>query len=120
MIRKLCLTTHHHSAAARESLQQDFLTTDRFLFKVLLGHWLVASTLMGLFHGFYLMGFVGGAVIVGLNWLAGRFLRHTAYPRILLGASLMLFSALFIQQSLGKIEIHFHVFAGLALLLRYV
>ena len=31
----------------------------------------------------------------------------------------MLFSALFIQQSLGKIEIHFHVFAGLALLLRY-
>ena len=119
MIRKLCLTTHHHSAAARESLEQDFLTTDRFLFKVLLGHWLVASTLMGLFHGFYLMGFVGGAVIVGLNWLAGRFLRQTAYPRILLGASLMLFSALFIQQSLGKIEIHFHVFAGLALLLRY-
>ena len=119
MIKQLCLTTRHHSAAARESLEQDFLTTDRFLFKVLLGHWAVASTLMGLFHGFYVMGFVGGGVIVGLNWLAGRFLRGTAYPRVLLGASLMLFSALFIQQSLGKIEIHFHVFAGLALLLRY-
>ncbi|MDO6459634.1 methyl-accepting chemotaxis protein [Granulosicoccaceae sp. 1_MG-2023] len=119
MMKQLCLTTRHHSKDARESLEADFRATDQLLFRVLLGHWLLASTLMGLFHGFYLMGLIGGGIIVGMNWLAGRFLRNSAYPRILLGASLMLFSALFIQQSLGKIEIHFHVFAALALLLRY-
>ena len=31
----------------------------------------------------------------------------------------MAFSALFIQQQLGLIEMHFHVFAALALLVRY-
>jgi len=38
---------------------------------------------------------------------------------MLMGMSLMLFSALFIQQNLGRIEIHFHIFAALALLIRY-
>jgi methyl-accepting chemotaxis protein len=33
--------------------------------------------------------------------------------------SLMIFSAIFIQQHLGRIEMHFHIFAGLAFLLRY-
>lgn len=100
-------------------LENDAQQTDRLMFRVLLGHWLLASTAMGLFQGFYLMGIIGGGAIVGIAWAAMTMLRGTAYPRMIMGISLMLFSALFIQQSLGKIELHFHVFAALALLIRY-
>lgn len=36
-----------------------------------------------------------------------------------MGMSFMMFSAIFIQQHLGRIEMHFHIFAALAFLIRY-
>jgi len=107
------------NADVRQALQDDYEHTDRFLMKILLAHWLMAATIMGSAHGFYMAGLIGGAVICAFAYTGIKSFGGTVYSRILMGICLMLFSALFIQQSLGQIEFHFHVFAALALLIRY-
>lgn len=107
------------SSEIEAALHQDFLQADRFMLKTMLAHWVMASTIIGLAQGFYLAGFIGGAIITGLAATAYRYLRGTVYSRLIMAVCLMLFSALFIQQSLGRIEFHFHVFGALAFLLRY-
>ncbi len=107
------------STEIREALNADFEMADTFMLKTMLAHWVMASTIMGVAHGYYLAGFIGGAIITGLAATAYHFLRGTIYSRLVMAVCLMLFSALFIQQSLGRIEYHFHVFGALAFLLRY-
>jgi signal transduction histidine kinase/DNA-binding response OmpR family regulator len=46
-------------------------------------------------------------------------LRGTLWFRLIAAVAIMLFSALYIQQHLGRIEMHFHVFIGLAILTIY-
>lgn len=113
------LTNKHLSRKMQDALQTDFINSDKLLLRILLIHWALASTVMGYAQGFYLMGFIGGGIICAIAYAAQKYLSDTAYPRIIMGTCLMLFSALFIQQNLGRIEIHFHIFAALALLIRY-
>ena len=75
---------------------------------------------MGIAHGTYLFGALGGgAAICGFAYASKRALTGTVYFRLIVAACLMLFSALYIQQNLGRIEMHFHVFVALAILARY-
>lgn len=106
-------------ATAKTALAADFRKANQFLFVILLTHWFAATAIVSLFHGFFLMGFIGGAMICGIAWSAMKLLPSSVYSRMILGCCLMLFSALFIQQGLGRIEWHFHVFATLAFLIRY-
>lgn len=118
VLQKL-LSTKHLSNHLQDALHTDFINSDKLMLKILLIHWALSSTVMGYAHGYYLMGFIGGGMIYLFAFTAHKYLSHTAYPRIIMGICLMLFSALFIQQNLGRIEIHFHIFAALALLIRY-
>ncbi len=118
ILRKL-LSNNHRSTVVQSELLKDYGRSNNFLMKILFAHWIMASTVMGYAHGFYLMGFIGGAVICSIAFIGFKFLPNTTYSRILMGVSLMLFSALYIQQHLGRIEIHFHIFAALAWLIRY-
>ena len=106
-------------ASARSSLDEDHRAANRFMLGILAGHWALSSLVVSWAHGFFLMGFVGGGLIVGLAALGMRVAAGDVYSRMLMGACLMLFSALFIQQGLGRIEWHFHVFASMAFLTRY-
>ena len=105
--------------AIERALQEDYEAADALMMRIVLAHWALASTIMGIEHGYYLAGFIGGGAITGIAWLGYRYLRGSVYSRILMGICFMLFSALYIQQSLGRIEYHFHVFSGLAFLIRY-
>lgn len=107
------------SPVATEALQADFEDADRLMVRVMLIHWALASTVMGLEHGYYLAGFLGGGAIFAIAFAAVHFLCGTVWSRVIVAICFMLFSALFIQQSLGRIEYHFHVFSGIAFLVRY-
>ena len=109
----------NHSDEIRERLVEDHENADEMMMKILLAHWLVAGTVMGLGHGMYLFGAISGAVICAFAYLSKRLLKGTIYFRIIAGACFMLFSMVFIQQNLGRIEMHFHVFVALAMLARY-
>ncbi len=101
------------------ALNADFKEADWFFLKLCVLHWIAATALVSLSHGTYLLGFVGGGAIAGLSYAVTRLYGGTAVARVVNSSCIMLFSALFIQQQAGRIEMHFHVFAGLAMLIRY-
>ncbi len=102
-----------------QAFLEDYLQTDKIMLVLLLLHWLFASTVLAYSYGLYTLGFVAGGLIMSLVGIAYWFYRGTAIFRIIVGMAFMLFSAVFIQQHLGRIEMHFHIFIALAILMRY-
>ena len=105
--------------SVKQSIVRDSRKADLFMLRILLIHWLAAAGGVAFAHGFFLMGIVGGGAIVALAYTAYRWYGGSAYAGMTMGICLMLFSALYIQQGLGRIEWHFHVFASMAFLIRY-
>jgi len=60
----------NHSSKILNSLVDDHRAADNMMMKVLLAHWLIAATAMGIAHGTYLFGALGGELqFVGLRML---------------------------------------------------
>lgn len=108
-----------HSDSVKSQLQGSFDQTDRFMLKLLLIHWVVASTVIAYTYSTYLLGFVGGGLIYGIALGVYRLNPASLMSRMTMGAAFMAFSMLFIQQHLGRLEMHFHIFISLAFLIRY-
>ncbi len=89
------------------------------LLKILLLHLPAAALLVPVGYGTHLIGAVAGGLLTAAA-LTGYFLfRGTLFLRILNGLILMVYSAVFIQQQMGRIEMHFHIFGALAFLVAY-
>lgn len=99
--------------------REDFKLADRLMIKLLLLHWLVASTISAMTYGTYRLGLIGGGFITLVTLIPYWLNRGSLASRTTIGASFMAFSALFMQQQQGLIEVHFHVFVALAILVRY-
>ena len=108
-----------HIPEIREELLEDYKKADRFMVKLMLAHWFLASTLSAYFYETYLLGFAGGAFLFLITLAAYRLAAGTPIFRIVAALSLMSFSIIFIQQHLGRIEMHFHVFIALSFLPLY-
>ncbi len=109
----------HISESVKQALQEDFIKADRLFLILTVVQWLLVSTATALPTGTYLFGFIAGGIVTLLVGLAYLFFRGTVVCRMVVGASLMLFSAIMIQQGLGRIEMHFHVFVSMSFLPRY-
>lgn len=107
------------SFRTNEFTRQQVLAVDRQMLIILLAHIPVVGLLVPL--GFDTFTFsVLGSVIVGAFALAGYLsLRGTRACSIVFATCLMLFSAVMIQAQMGRIEMHFHIFAVLALVIIY-
>ncbi len=106
------------SHSAERLLDRSRASADRLNGAVLLAHLPVAIILATIYGGW------GTALGFGLPLGLGAFALSRMAPganmtRIVLGLSYMAFSALFIQLAHGLIEMHFHIFSALALLLVY-
>ncbi|MEN7343088.1 MAG: methyl-accepting chemotaxis protein [Pseudomonadota bacterium] len=113
------LSFKHYAHSVQRALSQDYEAANSFMMKMMLLHWALATGVVSWFNGFFLLGLIGGGMITGLCFAALRLLGDSPYTRMVFAASLMLYSGLFIQQGLGRIEWHFHVFCALAFLIRY-
>ena len=107
------------SKGVREKLDRSFVETDKFMLRLLLIHWAVASTITAFSYGTYLLGFIGGGIATGIAFAAFNVNPGSIWSRITIASAFMVFSAIFIQQHMGKIEMHFHIFAALAMFIRY-
>jgi methyl-accepting chemotaxis protein len=94
------------------------MSADRLNGAILLGHFPVALILAWIYGGWGTALFLGGPLAVGAFVLSRTNAGATA-TRIALGVAYMGFSALFIQLAHGLIEMHFHIFSALALMLVY-
>jgi methyl-accepting chemotaxis protein len=99
-------------------LQRGRASVDRTLGLLLLAHFPVALGLALLHDTWGVALGVGGPVALGVFWLT-RARAGAASTRYAVAAAFMTYSALFIHQTNGMIELHFHIFVCLAFLLTY-
>lgn len=100
-------------------LQSHYYEADKLMMWILIIHAVVAVFVTSRYYDTYWLGMAGSAVIMALCGAAFILLRGTLWFRLIAAVAIMLFSALYIQQHLGRIEMHFHVFIGLAILTIY-
>lgn len=81
--------------------------------------WIGATFITSISFDTYLYGFVGGGLITLVSWIGYHYFKGTQVMRALVGVGMMLFSLIYIQQHLGRIEMHFHIFIALAILSLY-
>jgi len=91
---------------------------DRLLSIVLLLHIPVAVA-MAMWHATWMTAVLVALPAGGIPYYLSRTQPGAPLTRHAMGAGFMIFSALFIHQSQGVIELHFHIFASLAFLLAY-
>lgn len=104
---------------ANIALNADFLNADKYMLWILSGHALIGFFITSLYYGTFGLGFFIGGIVMANVAIAYRFFKGTIYFRIIAALAIVIFSALYIQQHLGRIEMHFHVFIGLAILTIY-
>lgn len=100
-------------------LQSHYYEADMLMMWILLIHAFVAVFVTSQYYNTYWLGIIGSGAIAAICSAAFIFLRGTLWFRLIAAVAIMLFSAIYIQQHLGRIEMHFHVFIGLAILTIY-
>jgi len=99
-------------------LQRGRADVDRALGLIILIHLPVALGL-ALLHGTWAVAIaIAGPISLGVFWLT-RAHAGAAFTRHAVGAAFMSYSAIFIHQAQGMLELHFHIFVCLAFLLTY-
>jgi methyl-accepting chemotaxis protein len=105
--------------SARMSVLEDgYRRTDRFLAWLLVGHLALALALAPV-RGTWMAALLIGGALSGISMLCARLAPGQLVTRMTIASALMLYSGLIIYQTGGMIEMHFHVFGGLAFLLMY-
>lgn len=99
--------------------EEERLRTDRQMLFILLAHIPVVALLVPIgfgTHGFAIAASLLAGAAIGLGYWV---LRGTRALSVVFAVSLMVFSAIMIQAQMGRIEMHFHIFAAMALLIIY-
>lgn len=95
------------------------IESDRVMLLLLALQWAVATFITSIKYDTYYYGFFSGALVVLPLLFLYKYLKGEKYYRYFIAVAMMLFSVIFIQQYLGRIEMHFHVFIGMAILTLY-
>ncbi|MFC2073829.1 ATP-binding protein [Campylobacterota bacterium] len=108
-----------HKPKFCELRQNEYKNSDKFMLKLIYFHWfLVAVNGLVLFHDYYL-GAVGGGILSLVSQYAYKHYKGTQFFRNLVAIILLTFSIILIQQSMGRLEMHFHIFVALSFLIIY-
>ncbi|EDZ61801.1 signal transduction histidine kinase [Sulfurimonas gotlandica GD1] len=100
-------------------MSKEYARADGFMLKLVFVHWVIVSTITAYVFDAYLLGFIGGGALFGITYFAYKSFYGTQTYRYILALVLLTFSIIMIQQSLGRIEMHFHIFGALSFLVIY-
>jgi len=102
------------------SLQQNrFMHADKFMLKLILVHWLIVSTITAYLFNAYYLGIIGGGLLYAITYFSYISFKGTQTFKYIVSIVLLTFSIIMIQQSFGRIEMHFHIFGVLSFLVIY-
>ncbi len=107
------------SSVIRNNFEREARSADKVFIYIFLINWIIVGFVSSLTYDTYLFGIIGGGVLTGFAFLAYTFFKGTSFSRILIGMLIMGFPMIMIQQHLGRIEMHFHVFVVLAFMSLY-
>ncbi|WP_354447879.1 methyl-accepting chemotaxis protein [Marinobacter sp. MBR-99] len=100
-------------------IREQALVADRQMLLILLAHVPVVGLLVPVGYGTHAFALVASMLVGGLATVGYFLLRGSRASSSLFAVCLMLFSAIMIQAQMGRIEMHFHIFSGLALTIIY-
>lgn len=107
------------SSLIQRNLYDEAKNADKAFIYIFVINWLIVAFITSLTYDTYLLGIAGGGVITGLAFLVYKFSPGTSTSRIVIGILIMGFPIIMIQQHLGRIEMHFHIFVVLAFMSLY-
>ena len=102
-----------------KELVEDHKRVDKFMLNLIALHWFIVTFISAYTYNTYAFGFISGAVLFTFNYYAYKHFRGELIFRLIAAISLMTFTIIMIQQNLGRIEMHFHVFIVLSFLVAY-
>lgn len=102
-----------------EHAKRECLKTDRQMLWIQLAHVPVVALLVPVGYGTHTFAITASVILGLLIAAAYASLKGTRGFSVVAGASLMAFSAIMIQAQMGRIEMHFHIFSAMALLIIY-
>jgi methyl-accepting chemotaxis protein len=108
----------HQSATVIERYNSECFKLDKF-FISFLGLHIPFSLIVSIGYGTWLLSLISSLAVFFVSLAAYYFLRGSRASRIVFSLATMVFSGIFIQAQLGRVEMHFHVFAALAFFLVY-
>ena len=108
-----------HKPRFSQLRQEEYERADEFMLKLIGFHWaLVAFNGMVIFHDYYLGNIFGGFLFL-INLYAYKHFKGSQLFRNLVAITLLTYSIILIQQSAGRLEMHFHIFVALSFLIIY-
>jgi len=94
-------------------------SADIFMLNLIFFHWFIVTTVVGYLFDAFTLGIVGGGILSLVAYLSYQFYKGTQTYRYITALILVTFSIIMIQQSGGRIEMHFHIFGALSFLVIY-
>lgn len=98
---------------------KDNIQTDSIMIKVIIAHGVLIPFLFGLPTGQFLNALIMSLLLSGISVLAIKSSPGSIKAQVIVGATMMGFSALTIQLLGGRIEAHFHIFAMVVAMVIY-
>ncbi|HNI91418.1 MAG TPA: methyl-accepting chemotaxis protein, partial [Leptospiraceae bacterium] len=105
--------------SAEEKYKEECYKLDLF-FILFIGMHVPVSLLVSIGYGTIYITLVCSLIVFFISLVAFFFFRGTTISRNVFALSVMLFSGILIEAQLGRIEMHFHVFAALAFFKMYM
>ena len=107
------------SGLIQKNLKKEAHSADKVFLYIFAINWIIVSFVTSITYDAYLSGIVGGGLLTGLAFASVKLFPGTSISRILIGMLIMGFPIIMIQQHLGRIEMHFHIFVVLAFMSLY-
>ena len=103
----------------KNNLEIEAKSADKTFMVIFLANWLLVALVTSLSYDTYLLGIVGGGLLTALAYGVYKVAPGSILSRVVIGALIMGFPMIMIQQHLGRIEMHFHIFVVLAFMSLY-
>ena len=102
-----------------KNLHKEAVSVDKVFLYIFAINWVIVAFITSISYDAYLLGIVGGGFLMGLATVAYKLFSGTTLSRVLIAVLIMGFPIIMIQQHLGRIEMHFHIFVVLAFMSLY-
>ncbi len=107
------------SPQLQKELQKDFKLTDFIMVCIIGAYAVIVAGLTSWQNGYFILGLVGGGVILALSIFAYKTMAGTMLSRIIMATALTGIMAISVQQANGLGEGHFVFFMNITILIRY-
>lgn len=96
---------------------EENVSNDKLVLWLLIAHLPFVFFLVPMGYGTHIEGAISAVIVVLAAWYAFHTMPGTLFSRSVMATAMMMMSMILIMQQLGRLEMHFHIFAALAFLI---